>query len=82
MAVYSRWRDLYRRARGRAPNGYLGGHVFVRRRDGLVVEMGSNPLWYFKPVFEEVLRDIGESATAEQIHSESRARSAAVFEED
>jgi len=78
--VYSRWRSLYGRPRGRGSNFYAGGYVFVRRRDGLVVEVASNPL--LQPFYEDVLRDIGESATAEQIVSEIRARSGAVYEED
>ena len=65
--------------RGRSPDGYLGAVVFVRRSDGLVVELGSAHFVYraLSEVFESVFRDIGETADAEAIKAEIIARSEA-----
>jgi hypothetical protein len=73
--VPCRRQNLHRRLRGRDPDAYLGGYTLVRRRDGLVVELGSSPLLYRPEVFEGVLNDIGETAGADEIHFEIVARS-------
>ena len=73
--VYSRVRTLYRRSRGWSLDpDYVGAWVFVRRSDGLVVELGSHFLLWFE-VFEGVFRDIGQTAGAEEITAEIIARS-------
>ena len=77
--VYSRWRDLISQLKGRPRNAYLGGYTFVRRRDGLVVEVGSNPSQFLAEVFPDVLREIGETAGAEQIVAEIAARTDAYW---
>jgi hypothetical protein len=79
--VYSRVGNLYRRLRGWSPDGYVGGYVFVRRSDGLVVELGSTPFLFWPEVFEGVFGDIGETASAEEIKAEIIARSKAHWAE-
>lgn len=80
--VNSRVRSLYQRLRGWSPDtGYIGGYVFVRRSDSLVVGLGSTPFLFWSGVFEGVFRDIGETADAEEIKAEIIARSKAYWEE-
>jgi hypothetical protein len=80
--VYSHVRSLYRRLRGWSPDpGYIGGATFVRRSDGLLVELGSSPFQYCPDVFEGVFRDSGETAAAREIKAEIIARSEAHWAE-
>ena len=66
--------------RGWSPDpDYVGASVFVRRRDGLVVELGSSPFLFYFDVFEGVFGDIGETADAEEIKAEIIARSKAYW---
>ena len=79
--VYGRVRSLYRRLRGWSPDpDYIGGFVFVRRSDGLVVELESF-FFYWRDFFEGVFRDIGETADAEEIRAEIIARGEAYWDE-
>jgi hypothetical protein len=54
--------------------------VFLRRSDGLVVQLESFLLFWFKG-FEGVFRDIGETADADEIRAEIIARSKAYWAE-
>src|SRR5262249_10822705 len=79
--VYSRWRSASLWLRNRPPAALAGPHRFVRRRDGLVVELGSDPHRFLWDVFEGVFRDLGEAGTAGRIGAEVVSRTAAYWAE-